>query len=524
MSKLQHRSVYLVLSFALIACRFDLPSVSPADAPTDALPVDAPPLTTLAQQAYVKASNTGANDSFGFSVALSGDGSTLAVGAYGEASVATGIGGNQADNSAAKAGAVYVFTRNGAMWIQQAYLKASNTGADDWFGSSVALSDDGSTLAVGAYAEDSAATGIGGNQTDNATGNAGAVYVFTRSGTMWSQQAYVKASNTGQNDSFGRSVALSGDGSTLAVGAYGEASATFGVGGNQADNSAGNAGAVYVFTRSGSTWGQQAYVKASNTDAGDYFGWSVALSDNGSTMAVGAYAETSATTGINGNQADNSAYNAGAVYVFTRSGATWSQQAYVKASNTGVYDYFGLRVALSGDGTTLAVGAQNEASAATGIGGDQASNSAADAGAVYVFTRSGTTWSQQAYVKASNTGAGDRFGISVALSGDGSTLAVSAELEDSAATGIGGDQTSNSATEAGAVYVFKRSGTAWSQQAYVKASNTGAGDGFGVSVGLTSDGATLVVGAFNEASAATGIGGNQADNSATAAGAAYLFQ
>jgi hypothetical protein len=206
------------------------------------------------------------------------------------------------------------------------------------------------------------------------------------------------------------------------------------------------------------------------------------------------------------------------------SGTTWSQQAYVKASNTGANDLFGSSVALSNDGSTLAVGAHGEDSATFGIGGNQADNSAADAGAVYVFTRSGATWNQQAYLKASNTDAGDIFGASVALSGDGATLAVGAGFEVSAATGIGGDQTSNSAMEAGVVYVFTRSGAAWSQQAYVKASNTGAGDRFGGSVGLTSDGATLVVGASDEESAATGIGGNQTDNSATYAGAAYVFQ
>lgn len=180
------------------------------------------------------------------------------------------------------------------------YFKASNTGAIDQFGS-VALSGDGSTLAVGAYGEAS---------------NAGAVYVFTRSGSTWSQQAYVKASNIGADDNFGTSVALSGDGNTLAVGAYGEASNATGINGNPADNSASSAGAVYVFTRSGSTWTQQAYVKASNTGAGDLFGTSVALSGDGNTLAVGAYWEDSNATGINGNQADNSASDSGAVYVY----------------------------------------------------------------------------------------------------------------------------------------------------------------------------------------------------------------
>ena len=146
---------------------------------------------------YIKAGNTGAYDNFGYSVALSSDGTTLAVGASGEASAATGINVGQSDNTASNAGAVYVFTRSGTAWSQQAYIKASNTGGGDRFGGSVALSSDGSTLAVGAYGETSAATGINGDQSDNTASNAGAVYVFTRSGTAWGQQAYIKASNTG---------------------------------------------------------------------------------------------------------------------------------------------------------------------------------------------------------------------------------------------------------------------------------------------------------------------------------------
>ncbi|HWO23289.1 MAG TPA: DUF4215 domain-containing protein, partial [Kofleriaceae bacterium] len=170
---------------------------------------------------YVKASNTGAEDAFGYSVALSADGATLAVGAVMENSAATGIGDDQASGIAYGAGAVYVFTWSGTTWSQQAYIKASNTGAGDGFGISVALSADGATLAVGAHYEASAATGIGGNQANNSAERSGAVYVFTRSGTTWSQQAYVKASNTRAHANFGRSVALSADGSTLAVGAYG---------------------------------------------------------------------------------------------------------------------------------------------------------------------------------------------------------------------------------------------------------------------------------------------------------------
>jgi trimeric autotransporter adhesin len=478
---------------------------------------------TISLSLYIKASNTGAGSSFGHSVALSADGSTLAVGAFEEDSAATGIGGNQTNNSAEGAGAVYVFTRSGMTWSQQAYVKASNTDPRDQFGYSVALSADGSTLAVGAIWESSAAAGIGGDQGDNSAMHAGAVYVFTRSGTTWSQQAYVKASNPDPGDQFGYSVALSADGSTLAVGAHGEGSAATGISGDQTDNSVGRAGAVYVFTRSGATWSQQAYVKASNTDPEDYFGAHVALSEDGSTLAVGAIGEASAAIGIGGNQDDDSAVRAGAVYVFTRSGPTWSQQAYVKASNTDPEDFFGIRVALSADGSTLAVGAHGEASAATGIGGDQADNSAYQAGAVYVFTRSGATWSQQAYVKASNTDPADYFGVHVALSEDGSTLAVGAIGEASAAVGIGGNQDDDSAVRAGAVYVFTRSGPTWSQRAYVKASNTDPEDFFGIRVALSADGSALAVGAEGEASAATGIGGNQTNNPAGHAGAVYVY-
>jgi cysteine-rich repeat protein len=472
---------------------------------------------------YLKASNTGVNDQFGVGVALSADGSTLAVGAFLEDGGAAGIDGKQSDNSTLDAGAVYVFIRSGTTWIQQAYVKASNPGEGDQFGRRLALSADGSTLAVGAIGEDSAATGIDGDPAASFASASGAVYVFTRGGTTWSQEAYVKASNTGGGDQFGTSVAVSADGSTLVVGAIGENSAATGIGGDQADNSAGDSGAVYVFTRSGTTWSQEAYVKASNPGTDDLFGGSVALSADGSTLAVGAALEDSAATGIGGDQADNSALNAGAVYVFTRGGTTWSQEAYLKASNTGEGDQFGRSLALSADGSTLAVGAFLEDSAATGIGGDQANNSALNAGAVYVFTRGGTTWSQQAYVKASNTGVFDQFGDSVALSADGATLAVGAFLEDSAATGIGGDQADNSASDSGAVYVFTRSGTTWSQGAYVKASNAGASDQFGDSIALSADGTTLVVGALREDSAATGTGGDQADNASSASGSVYVF-
>ena len=334
------------------------------------------------------------------------------------------------------------------------YFKASTSDAGDRFGGTVSLSTDGNTLAVGTTSEDSNATGINGDQSDNSASRSGAAYVFVRSGTSWSQQAYIKASNTGTSDQFGGSLSLSGDGNTLVVGASGEDSNATGINGDQSNNSASDAGAAYVYVRSGTSWSQQAYVKAGNAEAGDSFGRSLSLSVAGNTLAVGATSEDSNATGINGDESDNSAFVAGAVYVYTRSGITWSQQAYVKASNTEAIDRFGTAVSLSADGNTLAVGANVEDSNATGINGDQSDNSASGSGAAYVFVRSGAMWSQQAYAKASNTGGDDQFGRAVGLSADGNTLAVGANDESSNATGVGGDQTDNSANSSGAVYVY----------------------------------------------------------------------
>ena len=501
--------------------------------------VDSDPLFvsgTLAEATgYIKASNSDAFDRLGTSVSLSADGSTLAIGAANEDSSATGINGDQADNSARAAGAVYVFTRNGSLWEQQAYIKASNSDADDRFGFNLSLSADGNTLAVGADSEESSATGINGDQTDNSSFQAGAAYVFIRTGSLWEQQAYVKASNTDNdrgNDSFGGSISLSADGKTLAIGAFGEGSSATGINGDQADNSADAAGAVYVFTSSGSEWVQQAYIKASNTDANDGFGVRLSLSADGNTLAVGAFLEASGATGINGDPADNSADAAGAVYIFTRSEFMWEQQAYVKASNADSGDNFGSSLSLSADGNTLAVGAAGEDSSATGVNGDLADNTQGSAGAVYIFTRSGPLWEQQAYVKASNADSGDNFGSSLSLSADGNTLAVVAADEDSSATGINGDQADNTALDVGvdnagpnvgAVYLFTSSGSLWEQLAYVKASNTDRFDKFGHSVSLSADGNTLAVGAIEEDSVATGVNGDQTDNSASNSGAIYLY-
>ncbi len=446
----------------------------------------------FAQEVYLKASNAERFDNFGRSVALSGD--TLVVGAPFE----DGDGSHgEADNSALKAGAVYVFTRSGAVWSQQAYLKASNAELLDFFGTSVAISGD--TLVVGAHGRN----GIGRYSEETEAfipaAYAGAVYVFTRNGGIWNQQAYIEAVNSDTSDLFGSSVAISGD--TLVAGATYEASSASG---GEADNSAVRAGAVYVFTRSDEIWSRQAYLKASNAKAGDWFGCSVAIS--GDTLVVGANQKDHSTYA---GEADSSALGTGAAYVFTRSGGVWNQQALLKASHGETDDRFGNSVAISGD--ILVVGAPEEDS---GANTGWADNSATNAGAAYIFIRNAGVWSQRAYVKASNAEEGDNFGSSVAISGD--TLVVGALYEDSIANAGEAD---NSAMSAGSAYIFTRDAGVWRQQAYLKASNAERADFFGFSVAVSGD--ILAVGGYREASSADG---GEADNSAYEAGAVYIWQ
>ncbi len=464
---------------------------------------EAPP----AQQAYFKASNTDATDYFGNAVALSGD--TLVVGAQFEDS-ADGSQGNDSSGAGydwgAAYGAAYVFVRAAdGSWSQQAYLKASNPDMFDNFGTSVDISGD--TIVVGAPYESS---GVPATQSDNSAVGAGAAYVFVRSGTAWSQQAYLKASNPGDSDQFGWSVAVDGD--RIVVGAKFESSNGTGVNPDtQANNDATAAGAAYVFVRAGTDWSQQAYLKASNTDTNDSFGYAVDVS--GDTIVVGADGEASNASGVDGNQGNNDSIYSGAAYVFAFANASWSQQAYLKASNPDIEDHFGWTVTVSGD--TLAVAAFSEASA----DGDPANDAAPGAGAVYVFKRSSGVWSQQAYLKAAYPDAEDNFGMGLSISGD--RLVVGAPYESGASSGVNGDQTSDTALASGAAYLFVRTGTTWSQQVYLKSSNSEASDNFGSAVAIDQE--NILVSSPLESSSATGVNGDQTNNSLGGAGAAYLF-
>jgi FG-GAP repeat len=505
----------------------------------------------IRQIAYLKASNPHASDHFadggnlpghsGNSIAMSADGNYIAVGAHQESSAAKGINGNQNDTSLYAAGAVYVFVRRGATWAQQAYIKPSNSQRGANFGMNVALNADATTLAVSAYLESSSSKGVNSTQDDELP-QAGAVYIFTRAGNAWSQQAYIKASNTGRpadpddasdwgdGDQFGFSIALSGDGNTLAVGAVSEDSNASSINNFsfEEDDSAPDAGAVYIFTRSGTAWTQRDYLKSSNNEAGDRFGFVLALSADGNTLAATGYDEDGAGRSAN-SIPDNMRGGTGAVYLFDRMNDAWRQTAYLKGSQLNRNDASGVSISLSEDGNTVVAGSADDSCLVPGINAPCRDATwpphlgAGSAGGAYVWARNGNNWVEQAYLKATNPDLEDLFGVRVSISGDGNTIVVGASNEDGPGRGLNGNQRSNAAEDAGAVFIFTRTGTTWTQRVYLKGSNTDAYDMFGSAAAVSRDGKTIVIGAPIEASAAKGVSGNQMDNSAQAAGAAYVF-
>lgn len=477
------------------------------------------------REAYIKASNTGPRDQFGYSLSVSGE--TMAVGALSESSCGTGIEADQTSNDCDGAGAVYVFRRDQAgAWAQEAFLKPSRVEAGYYFGNALSLSAD--TLAVAAHSEDRCEDGPE-DRISRRCEKAGAVFVFRRTQDGWRQEAYVKASNVEAGDYFGEAVALSGD--TLVVSALLENSCATGADGDQTNNDCYYAGAVYVFRRrefqGQGTWVQEAYLKASNTDAADEYDYfDRALSLSGDTLAVGADGEDSCATGVEGDQLDRGCSGAGAVFVFRRAEQTgivsWTQEAYLKASNTDPRDHFGSALALSED--TLAIGAPGEQSCATGVDRDQSNDDCEAAGAVYVFGREGragqASWHQRAYLKASNAEPTDFFGEALSL--DAGTLVVGADEEDGCSPDVDGNPANNECVRAGAVYLFGLDGAGWTQRAYIKASRTDGvpGEYFGHSVALL--GNSVAIGAPLEDGCAVGVGGDETSNDCAHSGAVFV--
>jgi len=319
-------------------------------------------------------------------------------------------------------------------------LAIGDAAAYDSFGEAVSISGD--TAVIGAYGDDDVALG------------SGSTYIFTLSGSNWSQQAKLTAGDAAAYDSFGEAVSISGD--TAVIGAPRD------------DDGGSNSGSAYIFTRSGSTWSQQAKLTASDAAANDHFGYSVSISSD--TTVVGAYWN------------DDAGSDSGSAYVFTRSGSTWSQQAKLTASDAAASDYFGVAVSVSGD--TAVIGAY--------LDGDAGSYS----GSAYVFTRSGSTWSQQAKLTASDAAANDLFGGDVSVSGD------------TAVIGAQGDADAGSSS--GSAYVFTRSGSTWTQRAKLNASDAAASDLFGRAVSIS--GETALVGAYLN------------DDAGNDSGSAYIFE
>jgi hypothetical protein len=384
-------------------------------------------------QTKLLASDGASGDDLGTSIAISGD--TAIVGAESDH-----VGSN------ANQGAAYIFVRSGSSWTQQAKLTASDGTANVYFGASVAIS--GTSVIVGAISAN------GGS-----TNGSGAAYIFIRSGTNWTQQAKLSASDGATGDGFGGSVGISG--ANAIVGASFDT-----VGANSQQGSA------YIFVRGGTIWTEEQRLIASDGAANDRFGGSVAVS--GTTAIVGVGSDT---VGSNTYQ--------GSVYVFLRSGSNaWILQQQLFAADGAAGGNFGSSVAIFGNnlivGAILAAGSPNTPSQ----------------GAAYVFVRSGTTWTQQAKLFPSNGANIGFFGISVAISGDTAI--------------VGTDNGNFSNPDAGAAYIFTRSGTTWTERQKLTPSDGASRDVFGYSVGIS--GTTAIVGSINASNASN-----------IRAGAAYVY-
>lgn len=341
-------------------------------------------------------------------------------------------------------GAAYIYTRSGNAWALQQRLQPATLPSQSNYGYSFAFSGDGNTLAVGAQYEQISGLAF-----------AGSVYVYRRSGSSWTEIAKLTADVPSASESFGYALGMSADANTILVGAY-----------YNDRNGMTDAGAAYVFVNNGSGWVQQAMLTASDAAANDHFGIDVALSIDGNTAAIGA----------KGAQGTYHA-DAGAVYIYTRSGSTWTQQTKIGSPYPST-EWFGGKVSLSDDANTLAVGAQTTSS-------------------VYIYTRSGISWTQQAKLTSSPVDAGQSFGTSVDLTADGNTLLVGAPYADH--SGV---------IDPGAAFVFKRSGTTWTQSEKWVDSSPVANTQLGFSVGFSADGSAAFVGSMRATESGASFAGH----------------
>ena len=462
--------------------------------------------TSLSQSTYVKASNTGAGDSFGDGVALNEDGTVMVVGAPAEQSA----NGSQDDNSRSN-GAVYVYTNNGTSWSQHSYIKPSTlvpAGSPyprQDFGDSVSINDDGTTIAVATPGEE---------QTSNESGG---VYIFNLENSVWVEEDLLKVTNADQyTQSPGKNntgVALDGAGTTLVVAEFGDSSITNAINGDETDTSAAVAGAAHVFFKDNGSWSRQAYLKGSTVQAGDQFGSSIAISGDGNTIAIGAR-ESSVTNP-----------ESGSVYIFVREAGVWAEQQRIQPTTPDI-NLFGFSVSLNHSGDMLAVGVPTEGSGGSGIGTDPTllPGTKIGSGAAYIFERNGTVWTEQEFIKASVTDINDQFGRSVSLNSAGDKLAVSAIGESGNSAGINGDPNNNLANLSGAAYLFSRAGSTWSQDAYLKAGNPVDFINFGGSVSISGNGEVIAVGNKQDASNATGINGDETNTDAFGSGSVTVFE
>ena len=385
-------------------------------------------------EAYLKGANTDPGDEFGAALALEGD--TLVVGAPNEAGPGTGVDAEGAGvNNYGQAGAAYIFARSAGVWTQSAYVKASNTRFAQSFGRSLALSLP--YIVVAAPNEDSNATGVGGNETDTSSTDAGAVYVFSNSGGPWVQEAYIHAEEPSAGDTFGTSIDL--DGELLVVGARFEDGATTTAVNGSVDDTGTNVGAAYVFSRVTGAWAQEAYLKATRSGGeptggtDHWFGQDVAVA--GATVAVGARLDA----------------DQGAVYVYSRaSTGDWTLESRLQPANIGDYDWFGDGVALAAGGDLLAVGAPGEDGNGEGLNPTSNQDGWDQTGAVYLFRRSAGVWTEIAYIKAPGGSPLDQLGFHGGVALTDTTLAASARGEAS-----GPDGTGTSLASAGAAYVWR---------------------------------------------------------------------